>query len=215
MLFDLDGTLLDTLRDIVDSMNFALEQLGFPPHPVDAYRYFIGDSVKLMVSRALPENARDENTIEKCRQASSQEYARRWDKTTKPYPDIPQLLKELDKRKIRKAVLSNKPDEFTKPMVTKILPEFSFDIVLGVNPSIKRKPDPGAALLIADKLGIPAEKFLYLGDTNTDMQTAAASGMYAVGALWGYRDAKELLAHGAKALAEKPLDVLKIIDAQA
>lgn len=215
MLFDLDGTLLDTLRDIADSMNFALEQLGFPPHPVDAYRYFIGDSVKLMVSRALPENARDENTIEKCRQASSQEYASRWDKTTKPYPHIPQLLTELDKLKIRKTILSNKPDEFTKPMVAKILPEFSFDIVLGVNPSIKRKPDPGAALLIADKLGIPAEKFLYLGDTNTDMQTAAASGMYAVGALWGYRDAKELLAHGAKALAEKPLDVLKIIDAQA
>ena len=214
VLFDLDGTLLDTIRDIADSMNIVLERFGFAAHPLDAYRYFIGDSVKWMITRALPENRRDEETIEKCRAALSQEYGGRWARTTKPYPDIPQLLTELQKRKIRKAILSNKPDEFTKPMVARLLPDFSFDIVLGVNPSIKRKPDPQAALLIAGKLGIPAEKFLYLGDTNTDMQTAAACGMYAVGALWGYRDADELLANGAKILVEKPLDVLKILDTQ-
>lgn len=212
ILFDLDGTLLDTLIDIADSMNIALERFGFPVHPLDAYRYFVGDSVRSMVERSLPAVNRDEQTIEKCRVALSEEYNRRWANNTKPYPGIPELLGELEKQKIPKAILSNKPDEFTKPMVKRLLPDFSFDMVLGVSQTVRRKPDPTAALQIAKQLGIPPAKFLYLGDTNTDMQTAVAAGMYPVGALWGFRDAKELIENGAKILVERPLDCLKILN---
>ena len=212
ILFDLDGTLLDTLTDIAESMNIVLKRSGFGVHPLDSYRYFVGDSVRSMVERSLPAEARYEQTIKKCQAALSEEYNRRWANNTKPYPGIPELLDELEKQKIPKAILSNKPHEFTVPMVKKMLPGFSFDKVLGVSETVKRKPDPSAALLIAKGLRIPAAKILYLGDTNTDMQTAVAAGMYPVGALWGFRDEKELIESGAKAIVEKPLDVLEIFN---
>jgi len=193
-------------------MNTVLARFGFAVHPVDSYRYFVGDSVLMMVKRCLPENSRDEKTIEKCRLALAEEYDRRWINNTKPYPGIPELLNELEKRKISKAVLSNKPHVFTVPMIKKMLPSSKFDIVLGVSETVKRKPDPSAAIAIANKFKMPPEKILYLGDTNTDMQTAVAAGMFAVGALWGFRDAKELLDNGAKVLVEKPPDVLKILE---
>jgi phosphoglycolate phosphatase len=214
VLFDLDGTLLDTLTDIADATNAALSQMHFPTHPVDSFRYFVGDSVLAMVERSLPPNNRSKQQIEKCCFLYSKEYAARWSNNTKPYPGIIELLGELEKRKIPKAILSNKPDEFTKPMVARLLPDFSFDVVVGINPSIKKKPDPSAALDIARRLGIPPEKFLYLGDTNTDMQTAIAAGMFPAGALWGFRDAAELLANGAEILVAKPLDVLKLLNYQ-
>lgn len=193
-------------------MNTVLKRFGFAVHLVDSYRYFVGDSVLMMVKRCLPADCRDEKTIEKCRLALSAEYGRRWVNNTKPYPGIPELLSELEKLKIPRVVLSNKPHEFTVPMVKKFLPNSSFDVVLGVSDTVKRKPGPAAALLIAKKLKLPPERILYLGDTNTDMQTAVAAGMFAVGALWGFRDAQELLDNGAKILVEKPLDVLKIIN---
>ena len=158
------------------------------------------------------DHCRDEQTIEKCRLALSIEYGQRWANNTKPYPGIPELLSEMEKQKIPKAVLSNKPHEFTVPMVKRMLPDFSFDIVLGVSEKILRKPDPAAALMIAQKLKLPPAKILYLGDTNTDMQTAVAAGMFPIGALWGFRDAKELLDNGAKLLVEKPLDCLDILN---
>ena len=212
IIFDLDGTLLDTLIDIADSMNTVLRRFGFPIHPTDSYRYFVGDSVVSMVERSLPAGSRNQQTIEKCRLALTEEYNRRWANNTKPYPGIPELLGELEKQKIPKAILSNKPHEFTEPMVKKMLPDFSFSLVLGVSGEVKRKPDPAAALLIAEKWGIPPAKILYLGDTNTDMRTAVAAGMFPVGALWGFRDEKELLESGAKAIAKKPLDVLKFFN---
>lgn len=203
---------MDTLTDIADSMNAALLRFGFPQHPADAYRYFVGDSVVSMVERTLPANCRDGQTIEKCRLALTEEYHLRWANNTKPYPGIRQLLTELERQKIPKAVLSNKPHEFTVPMVKKMFPDFTFNFVLGVSETVKRKPDPSAALLIAEKLRIPPAKILYLGDTNTDMRTAVAAGMFPVGALWGFRDEKELIDSGAKATIKKPLDCLKILN---
>lgn len=197
VIFDLDGTLLDTLTDIADSMNTVLKRFSFAVHPVDSYRYFVGDSVLMMVKRCLPADSRDDTTIEKCRLALSQEYGNRWVNNTKPYPGITELLSELEKRKVPKAVLSNKPHEFTVPMIKQMLPDSKFDIVLGVSETVKRKPDPTAAVSIAKKLKVPPAAILYLGDTNTDMQTAVAAGMFAVGALWGFRDSKELLDNGA------------------
>lgn len=214
ILFDLDGTLLDTLRDIADSMNAALQRFGFAAHPVEAYRYFVGDSVNSLVRRTLPKEHLNDENIEKCRFSMLDEYSRRWSLNTKPYPGIPELLGELERRDIAKAVLSNKPDNFTKLTVKELLSSFSFDIVQGVNDTVERKPDPAAALSIAEKLKTAPADFLYLGDTNTDMQTSVAAGMYPVGALWGFRTAEELKESGAKILIEKPLDVLKILDSK-
>ncbi len=212
IIFDLDGTLLDTLTDIANSTNAALSQLGFPTHTVDAYRYFIGDSLVAKIKRILPEEHLNPETIEKCLQLNKAEYSKCWDQNTLPFPGIPELLTVLTERKVPMAVLSNKLDHFTQMTVKKLLADWSFDIVLGVSDTIPVKPDPGGALYIAEKLNISPAEFLYLGDTNTDMQTAVAAGMYPVGALWGFRDADELLKNGAKSLAKTPTDVLNFFN---
>ena len=212
VLFDLDGTLLDTLADIANATNAALIQLGFPVHPQDSYRYFLGEGMDWLVRRALPEESHDAETLKKCHDAIIAEYETCWAENTRPYPGIADLLEELDQRCIAKAVLSNKPDAFTKKTVEKLLPDFKFEIVRGATPDTAIKPDPAGAIRIADELGISPRQFIYLGDTNTDMQTAVAAGMFAAGALWGFRTAEELSINGAQVLLDNPLDVLPLLD---
>jgi phosphoglycolate phosphatase len=212
VLFDLDGTLLYTLKDVADAMNKALVRFGFSPHPVDAYKYFIGESVETEARRALPESARDPEFVRKVAAYSEEIYDKCWGDNTHPYPGIPELLTELPRRGLSLVILSNKNDRFTKVMVEKILSQWRFKIIQGALPNVPLKPDPIMALQIAKKLRIPPEQFLYLGDTSTDMKTAVASGMFPVGCLWGYRTADELLQSGAKAIIDNPLDVLKLLD---
>ncbi len=214
ILFDLDGTLLYTLTDVANAMNEALVHFGFQPHPIESYKYFIGDSVEVEAYRALPESARDPETIKKVAVLSEKIYDKCWDKTTKPYPGIPELLSELQQRGLCLVILSNKAHRFTKVIVEKLLPQWQFKIVQGALPDVPLKPDPTLALQIANRLRIPPEQFLYLGDTSTDMQTAVAAGMFPVGALWGYRTAQELLESGAKVLVQSPAEVLDIINNQ-
>jgi phosphoglycolate phosphatase len=212
IIFDLDGTLLDTLADIANATNAALTRLGFPTHPQDAYRYFLGDGMDYLVRRSLPETSHDGDTLKKCHEGILAEYGSRWAENTRPYAGIPELLAELDRRGITKTVLSNKPDAFTKQTVEKFLGEFHFEIVRGATPEIPTKPDPAGAIRIADELGIPPGRFVYLGDTDTDMQTANAAGMFCAGALWGFRTAEELSANGAQVLLNSPLEVLNLLD---
>ena len=139
------------------------------------------------------------------------EYGSRWADNTNPYPEIPELLQALTVRKIKMAVLSNKMDNFTKDMVTTLLDDWQFAVVIGAQSSIPRKPDAAGALLISRKCGVMPEDFLYLGDSNTDMQTAVNAGMYPVGALWGFQTADQLLAAGAQKLIAKPLELLTLL----
>jgi phosphoglycolate phosphatase len=212
VLFDLDGTLLYTLKDVADAMNKALDHFGFPTHPIDAYKYFIGESVVTEARRALPESARDPEFVKKLATYSEEIYDKCWGDNTHPYPGMPELLTELPRHGLSLSILSNKNDRFTKVMVEKILSQWRFKIVQGALPNVPLKPDPTMAMRIAKKLRIPPEQFLYLGDTNTDMKTAVSAGMFPVGCLWGYRTADELLESGAKVLIDNPLDVLGIID---
>jgi len=212
VLFDLDGTLLNTLIDLADAMNASLTHFGFPPQPVEAYKYFIGDAVETEAKRAMPESAHDIDTIKKVAELSEQIYDKCWHKNTRAYPGISELLSSLANRGLPMAVLSNKPDYFTKIMVEKLLPNRRFEIVKGALPDVPVKPDPASALKIANQLKILPEQFLYLGDTNTDMKTAVAAKMFPVGCLWGYRTADELLASGAKILVNAPNEVLQILD---
>jgi len=210
-LFDLDGTLLDTLRDIAGSVNRALSSLGFPEHKVDAYKYFVGDGEDVLAFRALPEDYRDPATVNTVLKLFHEFYAIHWGDYTRPYPGIPEMLNAITDIGIRIAVCSNKGQRFVEATVSALLPKWHFDVVLGAQPSIPTKPNPKGVLQIAAQMNLKPTDFLYLGDSGVDMKTAVAAGMYPVGVLWGYRKAEELLASGAKVLVEKPSDVLPLI----
>lgn len=211
ILFDLDGTLLDTLEDIGNSMNRVLAKNGFPGHGMDTYRYLVGEGVAMLVTRALPEGQRNDDTIRTCIRFYREDYAQNWNVRTKPYDGVPEMLDTLTARGLKMAVLSNKPDDFTKQCVSEYLPKWKFDVVFGQRNSIPQKPDPSGAKEVASHLNILPEKFLYLGDTSVDMKTAVAAGMFPVGALWGFRSADELLANGAQALIEKPREIVNLL----
>jgi phosphoglycolate phosphatase len=211
IIFDLDGTLLDTLADIANSVNAALTEFDLPTHAVNDYRYLVGDGRDMLIERVLPENRRDKQTVTRFAGTLTDQYRQRWAENTVPYPGVSDLLTVLEQRGLPKAILSNKPHEFTVQIVDELLSDWSFNIVLGLMPSVPRKPDPAGAFQIADELGIPPKQFFYLGDTNTDMQTANAADMFAAGALWGFRTADELLQSGAKTVVQNPLEVLDLL----
>lgn len=211
VIFDLDGTLLDTLEDIANSANTVLARFGFPQHELEAYKYFIGYGRKFLVMSILPTSHRDESTVAKVASYLDTEYDLHWADHTRPYEGVPELLQALTVHDIKMAVLSNKPDDSTKLTVSKLLADWQFELVLGVRPYVPEKPDPAAALEIAERLNILPSEFVYLGDTNTDMNTAVAAGMRPIGVLWGYRTADELLAAGAEALITRPIDLLKML----
>jgi phosphoglycolate phosphatase len=209
VLFDLDGTLADTLADLANATNWALRQLGCPTHPLESYRRMVGDGARQLCARALPSD-RQELLDEAVRLMRSR-YAEHWHDETRLYPGIAEVVAALARRGHKLAVLSNKPDDFTRQIVAHFFPANPFHIVRGQRPGVPLKPDPTAALEIARHLDVPARDWLYLGDTNTDMRTAVAAGMTPVGVLWGYRDREELAQNGARALVEQPEQVLTLL----
>ena len=210
LVSDLDGTLLDTLRDIADSVNVALIRLGLPPHEVEAYRYFVGDGRNMMALRSLPEYRRDDGTLESLLTYIGEEYSSRYMDHSQPYPGIPELLDALTADGVRMSVLSNKPLHYTAPMVSQLLSDWDFEVVVGESPDFPKKPDPTGALHIITRMNLKPEECLYIGDSGVDMQTATAAGMFPVGVLWGYRNAAELLSNGARALVQYPTDILQL-----
>jgi len=209
VIFDLDGTLLDTIRDIADSMNVVLEKFGFPIYRTEDYYYFVGEGMEILCRRTIPHAHNTPQVIAKCVELMKSEYQRRWLNNTKPYPGIPELLQELEEKHIKMAVLSNKPDQFTKLFVQKLLIQRRFSIVIGECSDFAKKPAPESALYIAEFLKIAPAQFIYLGDSDIDMKTAHAAGMFPVGALWGFRTAEVLIASGAKKLIKKPEELLE------
>ncbi|MBI4871709.1 MAG: HAD family hydrolase [Candidatus Riflebacteria bacterium] len=211
ILFDLDGTLLDTLDDLTDSMNRVLSRRGLPQHDRDAYKYFVGDGAPILVQRVLPEGHRDEVTVQAILTDFRAEYALHWRVKTHPYDGAVEMLEELSRRKLVLAVLSNKPHEATVRCVEGLLPARLFSVVAGLGEGRAPKPDPVGALEIARRLDIDPADFLYLGDTSVDMRTAVAAGMLPVGVLWGFRSAEELRSSGARHLLRNPGDVLGLL----
>jgi phosphoglycolate phosphatase len=211
VLFDLDGTLLDTLGDIAAAMNAVLADWGLPVHPQPAYRRFIGDGAVWLARRVLPEPRRDEETVARCVEAFRRAYAERGDPTTRPYPGVAGLLDGLTARGLRLAVLSNKPHDFTVALVRRLLGAWPLEPVFGSRPGVPNKPDPTTAVAIAEQHGISPGDWLYLGDTATDMETAGRAGMIAVGVLWGFRGADELRAAGARHLVTRPDEALDLL----
>jgi phosphoglycolate phosphatase len=212
VLFDLDGTLLDTLADLGNAVNAVLTLHGFPAHPIDAYRYFVGDGAASLIDRALPEDVRQTDAAASCLRAFREDYSRRWSVETRPYEGVPELLDALTVRGIKKAILSNKPHAFTQLCVQHLLSDWAFDAVYGQRDGAPQKPDPAGALEIAAQLGIAPGHFLFVGDTAGDMQTARAAGMFSVGVLWGFRPREELVESGAQALIARPAELLGLLD---
>ncbi|MBC8246428.1 MAG: HAD family hydrolase [Deltaproteobacteria bacterium] len=211
VIFDLDGTLLDTLEDLADSVNRTLAANGFPTHPVDAYRYFVGDGSKMLITRALPPEHNHPETVTKCFEAFRNDYRQYWKVKTKPFEGIPEMLQQLTELGVKMAILSNKPHEFTRQCVAELLTLWSFEPILGQRETVPLKPDPTGALEIVRQLDRPSSDFLYLGDSAVDMQTATAAGIFPVGACWGFRTASELQESGAKVLIEKPTQLIDLM----
>lgn len=209
VIFDLDGTLLDTLDDLADSCNRVLEDAGLSSHPVGQYRYFVGDGLSTLITRILPESLRDEKHIEELGKAFRKDYSANWKVKTRQYEGIDAMLNSLQGMSFSMNVLSNKPHEFTEICVQDFFSNWSFDVILGQKAGLAKKPDPAGALDIARTIKVPPAKVLYVGDTATDMQTAVAAGMYPIGALWGFRTEDELRTNGAQLLIEDPRELVQ------
>jgi phosphoglycolate phosphatase len=212
VLFDLDGTLLDTLEDISNAVNRVLEGKGFPTHKLNAYRNFVGDGSAMLINRALPKEKRTDEVIRTCLTAYLEDYGRNWNVKTKPYEGIPEMLDSLNDRGLKMAILSNKPHAFTKQCATEFLSSWDFGAVIGQRNGVSPKPDPAGALEVAERLGLSPAHFLYMGDSGVDMKTAVASGMFPVGVLWGFRSMGELKDNGSLALINRPSEILNFLD---
>jgi phosphoglycolate phosphatase len=211
VVFDLDGTLLYTLEDIAFSMNRVLEKKGFHVHPTHAFRHFIGDGSAMMVRRSLPESERTDSMIAGCMELFKKEYLNNWSRTTHPYEGIVETLDRLAKKNVKLAVLSNKPKQFTKLCVDRFLDNNKFQMVVGQCDGIPPKPDPKGAKLIAERLNVEPDRFLYVGDSGVDMKTAQCAGMVPVGVLWGFRDREELIQSGARAVVSRPPEIISLV----
>lgn len=212
VLFDLDGTLLDTLTDLAEASNRVLMELGLKPFPVQDYRYFVGSGVRHLVECILPKPLREhEEEMDAAIAAFQQEYAKNWQIHTKPYDGIAELLDYLSTQGYRMGVLSNKPHHFTQLCVETLLSAWHFHSVLGQREGIPRKPHPAGALETARLFALPPSAILYVGDTGVDMRTAQQAGMDAVGVLWGFRDAEELRATGAEVLVQTPQELIRFL----
>ena len=207
-VFDLDGTLTNTLGDIATAMNRSLRLHGLPEFSVDEYRYLVGDGAKKLAQRAVRNRQELAESVRREYQAYYQEHTL---DTTRPYPGIPELLQALTERGIQVCVLSNKPHADTCGVVRHFFPEIPFAQIRGQVEGVPVKPDPTGALLIARTLGLKPEAFVYLGDTNVDMRTAVNAGMHPVGVTWGFRPAEELAQAGAEHLIGNPLDLLQFV----
>jgi phosphoglycolate phosphatase len=212
VVFDLDGTLVDSLGDLADAMNAVLKELGHSTHARDAYRYMVGEGIANLVRRALPLESSDDSEVAEVVQLMRQEYATRWTATTRPFPGIPQLIDQLRAQRVFTAVLSNKPDDATREIVSELFMDGDFDIIRGALDGVPLKPDPTSALAIVSELGQDSRNTMIVGDTAIDMATGANAGMVAVGVTWGFRDAEELEAHGADHIVQRPLDILDILE---
>jgi len=212
VIFDLDGTLINSLQDIADSMNRVLVSKGFKSHDYDAYKYFVGRGLRVLVGRTLPEDQRTEENISDLYSGLVKDYKENCLGKTVLYQGVSELLDNLKTTHLKLAILSNKADEITQKITNDLLAQWPFDIILGSKAELPRKPDPTSALLISQKLGVSPDEILYVGDTGIDMTTAVAAGMYPVGVSWGFRTKEELMENGAKSIIDKPIELLKLLN---
>ncbi len=208
IIFDLDGTLLDTLEDIAISANFVLASYGKKSIVLDDFRYLVGEGALKLMQNSL---GVDKNEAQKALVLFEKHYANQYNQNTKLYDGIGKLLTFLKKKDFKMAILSNKPDSFTKLCGIKYLRNWDFDAVYGIREGVPRKPDASGAIEILKELHVEPRECLFMGDTKIDMITAKSAGIDSIGVLWGFRDRQELKENGAKYIVQTPMDAVKLI----
>ncbi len=211
VIFDLDGTLLDSLEGIALAMNAVLGEQGWAAHPVPAYAGMVGDGIEALVARACSPRQPASEILDGLVADYCRHYDRLWLRHSPPYPGIGELLAFLAKKNMPAAVFSNKRDDFCKTMVSHFFPGNRFADVRGALPGVARKPDPGGVLAIAKKMNVAPETVLYLGDSAVDMKTAVAARVFAGGVTWGFRGRAELRASGAGVIFDHPREVIAFL----
>jgi phosphoglycolate phosphatase len=210
VIFDLDGTLVNSIEDIADAMNTVLKEYNYPTHTYETYKTFVGSGIKSLVADALPKINRNESQIDACFTAMMDIYKNQCTNKTKPYDGIIELLDSLKSRQLKLAVFSNKADELTKKVTLALLPNY-FDSIDGLTIEAHKKPNPIKAIQISKTLSINPEDIIFVGDSGIDMQTANNANMFAVGVSWGFKHTEELIVDGAKQVLNHPLELIKVL----
>lgn len=210
IIFDLDGTLINSIGDIANSMNAVLSSHGFKTHTHNKYKQFIGRGIENLVIDALPEENRKNPA--KYIQEMRDEYAVQYDSTTEVYEGIHGLIRYLKGKNKKLSILSNKPDVYTQEIVRKYFDVKDFAIILGWRKEFERKPDPKSALFIAEKMNIRPSRIAFIGDSTTDIITAKNAGMHPVGVSWGYKDVSDIKDAGATCIFEQPMSITSLFE---
>ncbi|TKB27353.1 HAD family hydrolase [Desulfopila sp. IMCC35006] len=206
IIFDLDGTLLDTIVDLAETCNEVLALQHFPTHPTPAYKTFVGDGLQSLIRRITPVGT-DDIILRQCSTLFAERYARNWKRNSCPYDGISDMLSALNKHGVQLAILSNKPHEFTKLFVDEFFPHGLFSIVYGQREGVPKKPDPTVALEIAERFGSLPQETIFVGDSGVDMRTGKAAGMIAAGVSWGFRSVQELTDSNADIIIHNPSEL--------
>jgi phosphoglycolate phosphatase len=211
VIFDLDGTLLNTYEDLANAVNFALEQNGLPTHMAEKYKIFAGNGTDMMITRALPLDKRNEEMLDKVRKLYFEYYNAHSGECTRPYDGIIDMLSELKSRGFKLAVVSNKIDFMTRAVVKEYFGDTMFDFVTGQCDGIIPKPDPSMVYKVMEQFGVTADECIFVGDSGVDAETGKNANMFTVGVLWGFRDKKELLECGASTVISKADELLNYV----
>ncbi|RXJ65919.1 HAD family hydrolase [Halarcobacter ebronensis] len=211
VIFDMDGTILNSLEDIAISSNIVLKEFNFPTHKIEDYKNFVGGGVQILLDNCTPKDISQE-LYKKVFERFKEVYENNVHNRTKPYEGIYELLKELKRREIKMGILSNKMHDFTLKYYEKFFMDFNMQEVHGQKSHIPKKPDPMGATLIAKSFNLEPSQILFVGDSDVDMQTAKAAGMISVGVAWGFRGIEELIEHGANHIVKTPIDILNLLE---
>jgi phosphoglycolate phosphatase len=211
VLFDLDGTLVDSLADIADALDAVLRELGHPTHSLEAYRRFVGEGARELVRRALPSGAASQ--LDDALARYKARYRAQLVEKTRPYEGIPELVAALRARGVPLAVVTNKPHDAAIEVIERLFSPGTFERVLGQQDGVPHKPDPTGPRAILRALDVRPSDALFVGDSDTDMRTARNAGMRAVGVTWGFRARAELEASGAEHLVDHPREIVTLLRA--
>jgi phosphoglycolate phosphatase len=208
IIFDLDGTLINSIPDIADSMNEVLAAFGYPQYKYNQYKYFVGNGIRRLVERCVPPEYATPENVENIFRTMVEVYGNNYANKTRVYEGIYELLDGLSTKQVKMAILSNKTDAITQKICNKLFGDNHFEMILGATDRFPKKPNPQSALFVAESLAAAPEDVFYLGDTSIDMETACAAGFFPAGTSWGFRPKEELISFGAQFIANKPVDCL-------
>lgn len=213
VIFDLDGTLLNTLDDLANAVNFTLEKFGYPTHEIEKYKKFVGNGMKNLINRAVPEEVKNTEIEKDVLSAFMERYSAHSTDLTRPYDGVEELIDALKIRGIKIGMVTNKAHNAAIEIMDKYF-SGKFDYVLGQSEKFPLKPNPESAIFVCKTIGSTPEESIFMGDSGVDMETGKNGGFFPVGVLWGFREKDELLSCGAKAIISRPSELLDVIFSQ-